>query len=300
MAYLTDPSQIQAAIHNYSQASILWIDTEVADYNTRNPRLSLIQVVADFQEDSSEFVDLLDVLEYPELVEQWIEELMINPAIEKVFHNAKYDQKFLGKNRGKHITCTLEMAKKIPFYQLPVSNYQLKTLALRLTDFSEIDKQEQQSDWGQRPLTQPQLNYAKMDVIYLRQVHQKLLELNQQCFPDPITENMPDLIHRYQEILPQWQLLDSEIDHLKQRIKQGMEAQNIQENHPFKLSYSERKTYTVGLRELAEFVVQHPLNSDTAIPLTLALQKQLGDSLEKLPLEIKKQTIIRLVEKSLE
>jgi ribonuclease D len=299
MAYFTDTRQIQAVINNYSTASILWIDTEVADYQTRNPRLSLIQVLAETQDDSSESVDILDVIDYPEGVEQWIETVMSNPGIEKVFHNAKYDQKFLGKNRGINITCTLEMAKKIPFYQLPVSNYQLKTLALRLSDFSEIDKQEQNSNWGQRPLTQQQLNYAKMDVIYLRQVHQKLLDLSQQCFPHPATENVSDLIRQYQEIQPQWQLLNSEIEHLKQRIKQGMAAQNIQETHQFKLSASERQTYTVGLGELAEFVVQHPLNSHVSIPLTQALQKQLGEALDQLPLEIKKQTIIQLIEKSL-
>lgn len=300
MAYFTDPVQIQAVIQNYSTASLLWVDTEVADYKTRNPRLSLIQVLADTQDDSRESVDILDVLEYPEFVEQWIETVMINPHIEKVFHNAKYDQKFLGKNRGRNITCTLEMAKKIPFYQLPVSNYQLKTLALKLGDFSEIDKQEQNSNWGQRPLTQQQLTYAQMDVIYLRQVHQKLVDLSQKCFPHPATENLSGLIDRYQDIQQQWQLLHSEVEHIKQRIKQGMAAQKIQENDQFKLSYSERKTYTVGLRSLAEFIVQNSLNPDASIPLTQALQKQLGDTLDELPLEIKKQTIMRLIEKSLE
>jgi len=39
---------------------------------------------------------------------------MLNPAIEKVFHQASYDLKFLGKTKAKNVTCTLEMA--IPYY----------------------------------------------------------------------------------------------------------------------------------------------------------------------------------------
>jgi ribonuclease D len=298
MSYLNQPQQIQAAIESYSTASILWVDTEVADYKTPNPRLSLIQVLADIQDDHPNSVNILDVLEYPDLVNLWIDQVMSNPKIEKVFHNAKYDRKFLGKERGKNITCTLELAKKIPFYQLPVSNYQLKTLALTLGEFTEIDKQEQKSDWGQRPLTQQQLNYANMDVIYLKVVHDKLLDLDQKCFPDPKTDNLSDLISRYQAIQQQWQLLDSEIEHLKQRIKQGMQAQEIQENEQFKLSNSERKTYQVKLTDLAEFILQNQPDSEIDLTLTQAIQKQLGTSLEQLPLEVKKQTIFRLTEKS--
>ncbi|MGB3404120.1 MAG: ribonuclease D [Microcoleaceae cyanobacterium] len=296
MSYITQPQQIQAAIERCSMASTLWVDTEVADYKTRNPRLSLIQVLANVQDDNPELVYILDVLEYPDLINFWIEQVMSNPHIEKVFHNAKYDQKFLGKSQVKNITCTLEMAKKIPFYQLPVSNYQLKTLALTLGDFTEIDKQLSQSDWGQRPLTQQQLNYAKMDVIYLKAVHEKLVDLSQNCFPDPTTDNLSNLIKRYQEIQQQWQLLDSEIEHLKQRIKQGMQAQEIQDNDNFKLSTSERKTYTVGLKDLAEFVLQYQPDSEIAITLTQSIQKQLGNN-EKLPLQVQKTQITRLIEK---
>ncbi|MGB3536188.1 MAG: ribonuclease D [Microcoleaceae cyanobacterium] len=297
MPNITLRNQIKAAIESCATASILWIDTEIADYKTRNPRLSLIQVLADFHPETPESVYILDVFEYPDLVDFWIEKVMVNPEIEKVFHNAKFDQRFLGKNRGKNITCTLEMAKKIPFYRLPVSNYQLKTLALALGDFEEIDKQEQQSDWGQRPLTQMQLNYAKMDVIYLKVVYHKLLHLNHVCFPDPSHENLSDLINRYQEIQQQWQLFNSEIEHLKQRIKQGMQAQEIQENDRFKLSYSQRKTHTVGLKDLAEFVLQYQPDSDISLTLTQAIQKQLGNSLEHLPLEAQTAQIIRLIEK---
>jgi ribonuclease D len=45
MPYLTAGREIYSLITEYTQAKILWIDTEVADYQSRYPRLSLIQVL---------------------------------------------------------------------------------------------------------------------------------------------------------------------------------------------------------------------------------------------------------------
>ena len=242
MPYLAEFTAIQSYISNLTTARLLWVDTEVADFQSQNPRLSLIQVLVYPQKITSKSVDILDVLDYPELIAEFIETVMVNPNIEKVFHHAKYDRRFLGKQRVQNLTCTLEMAKSIPFCYLPVPNYQLKTLALHLTPFSDIDKQEQSSDWGQRPLTSQQLNYAAMDVVYLAQIHSQLCQLQQQCCPDPATDNLSELITQYQAIQHQWKLLDSEIEHLKSRIKQAMVAQNIQQTQQFKLSTTERKT----------------------------------------------------------
>ena len=77
-----------------------------------------------------------------------------------------------------------------------------------------------------------------------------------------------------------------------------MESQNIQENNQFKLSYSERKTDTVELKKLAQFVLQNNIDSDIALPLSQAVQKQLGDSFKKLPIETQTNPMIRLIEKS--
>ena len=46
MHYLTDATEIKAQINQLCSSKILWLDTEVADYRTPNPRLSLIQVLA--------------------------------------------------------------------------------------------------------------------------------------------------------------------------------------------------------------------------------------------------------------
>jgi DNA segregation ATPase FtsK/SpoIIIE, S-DNA-T family len=104
---------------------------------------------------------------------------MINPAIEKVFHNASFDLRYLSKDSARNVTCTLKIAQKIGKENLTVSNLKLKTLAVELCQFSNVDKEEGASDWGKRPLTQKQLKYAAMDTVYLAAVHRRLLEFSE-------------------------------------------------------------------------------------------------------------------------
>ena len=97
MPYCTDKDKIKVLINEYSKRKLLYLDTEVADYNTRKPKLSLIQILDDFTDVSGDSVYILDVLEQPEIAEIFIEKIMVDSAIEKVFHNSSYDLKLLGK-----------------------------------------------------------------------------------------------------------------------------------------------------------------------------------------------------------
>ncbi|MCA1993838.1 MAG: ribonuclease D, partial [Coleofasciculus sp. S288] len=200
MPYLTITKDIRDAISNYAQAKTLWLDTEVADYQTSKPRLSLIQVLDDSTDIKGDRVSLLDVLDQPEIIAEFIEKIMLNPAIEKVFHNASYDLNFLGKRKAQYVTCTLEMVKKIPYYLVPLPNFKLKTLAEQLCHFPAVDKTEQGGDWGQRPLLNKQLHYAKLDPVYVAHVHHRLLQLTQLINPNPATEDITALTIRYRQI----------------------------------------------------------------------------------------------------
>ncbi|WP_287297815.1 DNA translocase FtsK [Moorena sp. SIO2C4] len=185
--YLTQPAQIRELILNLSAAKIIWLDTEIADWNTPNPRLSLIQVLAVTTDTNGEKAYILDVLDKPEVVIDFVNHIMVNPNIEKVFHNASFDLRYLGgKEQAKNITCTYQIARKLTNKKLSnplqVSNHKLKTLALELGHFANVDTEEQSSDWGKRPLTQKQLKYAKMDTVYLAHVHRRLLEIAKNDF----------------------------------------------------------------------------------------------------------------------
>ncbi|AFZ43586.1 cell division FtsK/SpoIIIE [Halothece sp. PCC 7418] len=174
---LNDSITIKQIIQELSQYSILWIDTEIADWKTKNPQLSLIQVLTDPKAASVKAVYVLDVLKQPELIALFIDQVMRDEKIEKVFHNASFDLRYLGKEKAKNITCTYKLAQKISKQYLRTSNLKLKTLAVELCNFSEneVDTQQQSSNWKQRPLDAKQLDYAAMDVIYLAHVHHYLL-----------------------------------------------------------------------------------------------------------------------------
>ncbi|NEO54569.1 MAG: ribonuclease D [Okeania sp. SIO3B5] len=299
MFYLTDNNDITKCIEQLATANILWIDTEVADYKTRKPRLSLIQVLAEPQDLIGDRVYILDVLDNLDLTNFFIDKIMVEPNIEKVFHNARFDIKFLGKSQAKNITCTWEIAKKLPYYILPLPNLKLKTLVENLTDFKNIDKEIQGSDWGQRPLTEKQLEYAKMDCVYLAQVHLALLKLIKQNNSEPTTENLEELSQRYQDILHEWKLLDSEIAHILERIKLAMQAQNISETLAFKLSPTERVTQKVNFAELAAIVQNQEIDLDFPITVTQKLQKDFGAIMNKISVNKEKSSSWKLTVKDL-
>ncbi|MGK7900004.1 MAG: DNA translocase FtsK [Hormoscilla sp.] len=180
---LSSAAYIRSLITQLASCKILWLDTEVADWQTSHPRLSLIQLLAYPHDLTGKSTYILDVLDKHDVVKYFVDNIMANGQIEKVFHNASYDLRFLDKERAQNVTCTLKMAKKIGRDRLGVSNLKLKTLAAELCQISNIDREEQQSDWGRRPLRAKQLQYAKMDPVYLAQVHGHLVKLIKQDNP---------------------------------------------------------------------------------------------------------------------
>ncbi len=286
MPYITAAREISSLIAEYSKTKILWIDTEIADYKSPNPRLSLIQVLDDPEDMTGDRVYLLDVLNQSDVIADFIDQIMKNERIEKVFHNASYDLKFLGGKKAKNVTCTLAKAKKIPVYLLPLPNYQLQTLATQLCNFHGIDKQEQSGDWGKRPLTSAQIEYAYLDCIYLAQVYLKLLTIESKLNIDPSSEDLSLLTARYVEMEQQQKILKSEFEHLQERVKQAMLAQNVQETSYCKLTSYERKTFKTQFQELRNLTENQGIDLDFTINLTEDIRKNLGVNLEKLPVNV--------------
>ena len=283
MPYLTAANDIKALIAKISQAKILWVDTEIADYKS-NPKLSLIQVLADSTDSTGDATFLLDVLDKPELAKDFISQIMVNPDIEKVLHNASYDIRFLGNDDAQNVTCTLKMARKIPAYILLLPNRQLKTLIETLCGIAYVDKTEQSGDWAKRPLTQKQLEYAKMDAVYLVQVHRRLREILAQCYPEPATENLTALGEKYQEIESQWKPLDVEFAEVKERFKAGMLAQKLKDSSYFELSSS--ITMKVDFITLARLTQTEGIELNFPVTLTKEIQKQLGEIIADPSLEV--------------
>jgi hypothetical protein len=175
--YLEEEEIIKQTIDQLSHYSTLWVDTETADWDKSTKRLSLLQITANSNDLTGESVYLLDLLDKNHLIEYFIQKIMVNENITKVFHNAPYDLRFLGgRDRVNNIFCTYNLSRKLSLEVLGTPNRQLKTLASYLCGFT-IEENQQISDWAIRPLTEKQIKYAVMDIIFLTQVHQRLEDI---------------------------------------------------------------------------------------------------------------------------
>jgi hypothetical protein len=108
--HIVEPEKFRAAIAVWRQERQLWIDTEVADWSTSTPRLSLLQVRTATGPNV-----VVDVLEGPMrqvLYEKFIPQIMANEQVEKWAHYAPYERRFLGENRVANLNYTLEMSSR--------------------------------------------------------------------------------------------------------------------------------------------------------------------------------------------
>jgi ribonuclease D len=169
----------------YSGARALAVDTEAMGLVHGRDRLCLVQICDD--EDNVCCIRLArGQQEAPRL-----KALMENPAIEKVFHFARFDVAALAENLEitvNPIFCT-KVASRLGRTYSP--RHGLKEVVQELVGI-ELDKQAQSSDWGRvDDLSDAQLAYAAGDVRYLLPARDQLevmlrregrWELAQRCF----------------------------------------------------------------------------------------------------------------------
>jgi ribonuclease D len=192
-----DPAAFSDLVTQLARQPELWIDTEVADWNTAAPRLSLLQV-----RDGGGRVHLIDALR-PGMAAvincEFIPRVMADPAITKWAHNAGFERRFLGSTAVRSLECTLRLARSVPYYVLPVRSLGLASIVLAL--FGErLDKRHQKADWGRRPLSLQQLQYAAADPDWCYRVQR---ELSARWPPvDPARESPEELERTYRELLP--------------------------------------------------------------------------------------------------
>jgi ribonuclease D len=98
--------------------------------------------------------------------------LLENEKVIKIIHHSNNDILLLDK-LGCHIRGVMDtdVAAKI-------LNYERSSLATVMKEEfnQEVDKSQQSSNWNKRPLTEAQLHYAAIDVIYLHRVMEKLVK----------------------------------------------------------------------------------------------------------------------------
>ena len=279
---LDHPQQIADAIESLRGNSRLWLDTEVADWQRNGGRLSLIQALPEGAEPHAGSAVFLDVLDRPELTDLFIRQIMMDRSIEKVFHNASFDIRYLGEDSAVNVACTLQAARALPVSRVSLpSSLSLKSLTEHFGLSASVSKAEQASDWGQRPLSTSQLKYAALDVVYLRGIHLKLLELRSQL-EDPETVSIQDVEAKLVAIEPEYQRLKAETEYLRDLLKQAMDQQHVDSTDNFELKRSEWMPLDVVISDLAELLVREGHRVDSTIRLTKTAQAELGPLLNSL------------------
>ncbi len=146
------------------------VDTETLGLNPHRDRLCVVQLSAG--DDTAHLVQFdRDSYDAPNL-----RNLLTDPAIEKIFHFARFDiavlKAYLGVETAP-LFCTKIASKLVRTY---TDRHGLKDLASELIGV-ELSKQQQSSDWAVTDLSDAQMRYAAADVLYLHAVKARLDEM---------------------------------------------------------------------------------------------------------------------------
>ncbi|MBK8987460.1 MAG: ribonuclease D [Chloroflexi bacterium] len=156
---ITTPTAWQACLAALQQEPRFSIDLEANSMYAYRERVCLIQISIPTHDYIIDPVAKLDL--------SGLGELLVDTAVEKVFHAAEYDLILLKREYSwelNNLFDTMWAARILGYKQ-----YGLASLLTQLFDV-QLDKQYQKSNWCKRPLTPAQLIYAQHDTHHLLQL----------------------------------------------------------------------------------------------------------------------------------
>jgi ribonuclease D len=168
MTVITDSDALAAFCARQRGAAFVAVDTEFMRERTYWPILCLVQVAGP---DEAAAIDALA----PGLDLGPLLALMADPAVLKVFHAARQDLEIFFQLSGQvpHPVFDTQVAAMVCGFGDSAS---YETLARRLAG-AGLDKASRFTDWAHRPLTARQIEYALADVVHLRTVYDRLLQI---------------------------------------------------------------------------------------------------------------------------
>ncbi|MEP7137888.1 MAG: ribonuclease D [Chloroflexota bacterium] len=139
------------------------VDTESNSLHAYRERVCLVQ----FSTPKKDYV--VDPLVLQDL--SALEPLFASPEIEKIFHAAEYDLLCLRRDYGfefANLFDTMQAARILGYAFVGLDNLLAEKFGVK------IDKRHQKADWGARPLTSAQVDYARFDTHYLFQLRDQM------------------------------------------------------------------------------------------------------------------------------
>jgi ribonuclease D len=163
LLYLDTPQQVELFLDDISGVREIALDTEGASFHRFIDRIYLLQITT---RERSAVIDPIPIGAPARLGE-----ILEDPAVEVVFHDADYDLRLLHQDYGWHARNIFDT--RIAAQLLGIKSFGLAAL---LEDFFgvKLDKKHQRADWSLRPLTQGMLDYAAQDTRHLLDLRDEL------------------------------------------------------------------------------------------------------------------------------
>jgi ribonuclease D len=139
------------------------VDTEGASFHRFIDRIYLLQLST---RERSAIIDPL-----PIGMPRALGEILQDPDVEVVFHDADYDLRLLHQDYGWHVNRIFDT--RIAAQLLGIKAFGLAALLEQFFGL-KLDKKHQRADWSLRPLTQGMLEYAAQDTRYLLDLRDQL------------------------------------------------------------------------------------------------------------------------------
>ena len=161
--WVADQNSLMQMVAKLSAQPRIAVDTESNSLHAYRERVCLIQFSIpeiDFVVDPFAIKDLSS-----------LSPIFASLKIEKIFHAAEYDLICLRRDFGFHFAYlfdTMQAARILGYSFVGLDNILLEKFNIK------IDKRHQKANWGSRPLTSEQIDYARQDTHYLFQLRDLL------------------------------------------------------------------------------------------------------------------------------
>lgn len=158
------PDALDEMLYRLMASPIVAVDTESNSLYAYTERVCLVQFSVPGQD------YLVDPLAFDDL--DPLGQIMADPQIEKVFHAAEYDVMSLRRDHQFEFVGLFDTMIASRIVGWPHHG-----LASLLDEHFGVrtDKRQQRTNWGQRPLTVEQMEYARLDTHFLLPLRDKLL-----------------------------------------------------------------------------------------------------------------------------
>ncbi len=186
--WIRTPEELVQAAQSLSGEPIISVDTETSGWQTGNEQLCLIQIGVP----SKKHVLLVDVLGTG--APTALKEILADPQQIFIAHNASFEERQFARYdlKVKGVRDTLTMSRDL---RPDLPNHTLRTCCKLLLGV-ELRKEEQTSDWSRRPLSDSQIDYARLDAEVALTLYEYLAALESRVQAE-LDLAVPDLMAEY-------------------------------------------------------------------------------------------------------